>query len=91
MAARISQNPSFVRMSAMRFAELTEWLFGCAHRTTSFPRAAAPRAGAEGQQGSNLDTYVVCLECGRHLAYDWTAMRRKRIPWIRKRGTRAVQ
>ena len=91
MAARISQNPSFVRMSVMRFAELTEWLFGCAHRKTSFPRAAAPRAGAEGQQGSNPDTYVVCLECGRQFAYDWTAMRMKRVSWIRRRGRRAAQ
>ena len=60
--------------------KLTDWLFGCAHRNTSFPRtAAAPGPGVEGQC-SPAETYIVCLECGLHLAYDWTTKRRKRVP-----------
>lgn len=87
MAAGIPQDPGDMRLSAICLAELTDWLFGCAHHHTSFPRTAAPGRGAEGQQSSSADTYVVCLECGRRFPYDWTAMRGKRVPWIRRRGS----
>ena len=44
-------------------------LFGCKHKRISRPmtptkRSAEPR-----------DTYVVCFECGKHLAYDLETMR----------------
>lgn len=29
----------------------------------------------KGQQNTNFETYIVCLECGHHVAYDWTNMR----------------
>jgi len=45
---------------------LTNWLFGCAHRRTGFPFTRRTQAGSE--------TYVVCLECGKHFPYDWGAM-----------------
>ena len=70
----------------MRLAGFTDWLFAVRIATPHFPRCAAPGVGAEGQQGSPADTYIVCLDCGRRFAYDWTAMRMKRVAWIRRRG-----
>ena len=55
---------------------------GCRHRHTSLPfsaaRSPAKASGAEewdrvSQQDSG--PYVVCLDCGRHFAYDWQRMR----------------
>jgi hypothetical protein len=43
-------------------------LFGCAHRHCTFPRTAK-------KQGAVSATYVVCLECGKELPYDWQEMR----------------
>ena len=54
-----------------------ERLFGCSHRTTTFPltpaRNMAGRSAAAiaGRQGA----YVVCLNCGKEFEYDWHAMR----------------
>ncbi len=53
------------------FSRVYDAMFGCRHSRYSFPitirsrRATAPRAG----------TYVVCLDCGKELAYDWNAMK----------------
>lgn len=47
-----------------RSVGLADWLFDCAHRRTTFPMTL-PASG----------TYILCLECGRHFAYDWTTMR----------------
>ena len=54
---------------------LVDWLFGCSHRRKSFPITLRTRHGAEGQQSTEAETYVVCLECGRQFPYDWTTMR----------------
>jgi len=58
-------------------ASLLDWLFGCQHRRTTFPRTL--RAVATAQP----ETYIACLACGRHIAYDWAAMRiaRPPAPW----------
>jgi hypothetical protein len=53
-----------LRRGLGRFADA---LYGCAHRRTGFPITV-------GQQDAQSETYVVCLECGRHLTYDWTKM-----------------
>jgi hypothetical protein len=37
-------------------------LFSCFHQRTTFPLTRASR------------TYVVCLDCGREFAYNWTNM-----------------
>ena len=54
-----------------------ESLFGCSHRTTTFPltptRNMAARSAAA--TGSRQGAYVVCLDCGREFGYDWHAMR----------------
>jgi hypothetical protein len=44
-------------------------LFGCGHRRLSRPVTSAKEAGGPRQ------TYVVCLDCGKRLAYDLTEMR----------------
>ena len=48
---------------------LFEFLFGCRHRRLSRPVTPAK------QPGGAHETYVVCLDCGKRLAYDMTAMR----------------
>lgn len=57
-----------VRMSLAGMANL---LFGCLHGKTTFPITL------------QASTYVVCLECGRHLRYDWSRMRisRRLMAW----------
>ena len=51
------------------FHSILEILFGCSHRTTTFP--LTPRR----DNGRFNGTYVVCLDCGREFGYDWNTMR----------------
>ena len=44
---------------------ILENLFGCAHRSTTFPLTPKRKR----------DMYVVCLDCGKEFSYDWTEMR----------------
>jgi hypothetical protein len=59
------------------FQSLINMLFGCSHQRTTFPltpgRKAAgyPISSATNRNG----TYVVCLDCGKEFAYNWTEMR----------------
>jgi hypothetical protein len=46
-----------------------EGLFGCAHKRTTFPLTPAHKSGNKNA------TYVVCLDCGKEFAYDWSRMR----------------
>jgi hypothetical protein len=46
-------------------------LFGCAHSHYSFPRAVRSRRAAASRL---TGTYVVCLDCGKEMAYDWSNM-----------------
>jgi hypothetical protein len=55
-------------------AKLLDVLFGCWHTHYSFPltvRHGSRRNGAAALTG----TYVVCLDCGKELPYDWEEMR----------------
>jgi hypothetical protein len=54
---------------------LADILYGCAHRRTTFPITLRASGTTDGLQMGPLETYIVCLSCGRHLAYDWSAMR----------------
>jgi hypothetical protein len=45
-------------------------LFGCHHRRLTRPITPVPKPGVP-----SGETYVVCLDCGRQFAYDWTHMR----------------
>lgn len=56
------------------FSRLMDAMFGCWHSHYSFPitiRAGSRRTKAAMRTG----TYVVCLDCGKELAYDWHEMR----------------
>lgn len=56
------------------FSRLMDAMFGCWHSHYSFPitlRAGARRNRAAYRTG----TYVVCLDCGKELPYDWKEMR----------------
>jgi hypothetical protein len=59
----------------VRLVGLADWLNGCAHRKTTFPITLRPSVSVDGEQSAQSDTYIVCLQCGRHFAYDWTMMR----------------
>jgi hypothetical protein len=50
-------------------------LLGCSHRKTTFPITPARKAGFSPAAGTNLATYVVCLDCGKEFGYNWTEMR----------------
>lgn len=53
---------------------ISDFLFGCHHKRTTFPQATKPgvRASAVVRQTA---AYVVCLDCGKEFAYDWQQMR----------------
>ena len=54
--------------------KLLDAVFGCWHQHYSFPitvRTGKRRVGAASLTG----TYVVCLDCGKELGYDWDAMK----------------
>jgi hypothetical protein len=49
--------------------KLLDVLFGCSHRRLTFPMTA--RKGTS----RTRSTYIVCLECGKEFAYDWSLMK----------------
>jgi hypothetical protein len=59
--------------------KLFDFLFGCWHRRLSFPITL--RVGVRRDVTSSLaGTYVVCLDCGKELPYDWTEMKLVETP-----------
>ena len=54
-------------------AKLRDAMFGCWHSNYSFPMTV--RNGRRSRAASVTGTYVVCLDCGRELPYDWHEMR----------------
>jgi hypothetical protein len=54
-------------------AKLFDAVFGCWHNHYSFPITV--RKGRRNSAASLTGTYVVCLDCGKELAYDWDEMR----------------
>jgi hypothetical protein len=52
---------------------LVDAFFGCWHSHYSFPITVRPnlRRGASNVTG----TYVVCLDCGKEMPYDWKEMK----------------
>ena len=50
--------------------KLVDVLLRCPHRHRTFPiKLRSPKTG------KRTGTYVVCLDCGAELAYDWERMR----------------
>src|SRR5205823_13779076 len=83
-AAGMSSHPGVVGLS-MNFDVVTNLmralldravncLWGCTHPRTTFPITLCASVTMDGQPGTQFETYIVCLECGRHLAYDWNSM-----------------
>jgi DNA-directed RNA polymerase subunit RPC12/RpoP len=48
---------------------LLNLLFRCGHRRLTRPVSAAAKPG------THSETYVVCLDCGKQFAYDFTRMK----------------
>jgi len=50
--------------------KLVDIFFGCPHNHCTFPiTMRSPKTG------KRTDMYVVCLDCGAELAYDWERMK----------------
>jgi hypothetical protein len=58
------------------FGSLMECLCGCSHRHSTFPMTLPVSVRPNGGHAAHAETYVVCVDCGRHLPYDWTTMQR---------------
>ncbi len=54
-------------------SRLFESLFGCGHSHYSFPITI--KRGRRSAAALVTGTYVVCLDCGKELAYDWKQMK----------------
>ena len=48
-------------------------LFGCWHKNYSFPRTI--KRSGRSTAAAVTGTYVVCLDCGKELPYDWKTMK----------------
>lgn len=59
----------------VRVRDMANWLFGCSHRRTTFPRTQQAGVSVDGLPRAQPEIYVVCLDCGRQFTYDWTTMR----------------
>jgi len=57
------------------FQSLLSSIFGCTHRRTTFPQTPARRGATYSPHAVRSGTYVVCLDCGKEFAYDWSEMR----------------
>ena len=53
--------------------KILDALFGCWHKQISFPQTSKP--GQRIKAAIPTGTYVVCLDCGTELPYDWKNMR----------------
>jgi len=54
--------------------KLFDAVFGCGHQHYGFPITV--RSGQRRNQAAFLTgMYVVCLDCGREMPYDWNEMR----------------
>lgn len=54
--------------------KLFDAIFGCWHGNYSFP--ISTRKGSRRNSAASLTgTYVVCLDCGKEMPYDWQDMK----------------
>jgi hypothetical protein len=68
------KRPIRVRCGGHMLAKLLDAVFGCWHVHYSFP--ITPRHRFRRTKAASLTgTYVVCLECGTELPYDWNTMK----------------
>jgi len=51
-------------------------MLGCSHNRTTFPLTPSRKNGvSQGPGAMRNGTYIVCLDCGREFAYNWSEMR----------------
>jgi hypothetical protein len=56
--------------------KLVDAFFGCWHQRYSFPITIRSRHSSRpSPAGSLTGMYVVCLDCGKELPYDWQEMK----------------
>jgi hypothetical protein len=55
------------------FSRVVDALFGCWHQHYSFPITIKNGQGSRASYATG--TYVVCLDCGKEMPYDWKQMR----------------
>jgi hypothetical protein len=55
------------------FARVLNAFFGCLHHRYSFPITI--KKGKRSSAAFATGTYVVCLDCGKELPYDWKQMK----------------
>lgn len=55
------------------FSRILDVLFGCTHNRYSFPITV--KKGARSRAAFPTGTYVVCLDCGKEMPYDWKKMK----------------
>jgi hypothetical protein len=73
------------------FDSLANMFFGCSHRNTTFPLTPNRKPGGFSAATARHNTYVVCLDCGRELAYDWDEMRVGKPVTVRGAATTAAE
>jgi hypothetical protein len=59
-------------------AKIVDAFFGCWHQRYSFPITirARSRSGSRRSTAASLTgMYVVCMDCGKELPYDWKEMK----------------
>jgi hypothetical protein len=56
-----------------QMSRLIDALFGCAHKRCTFPITFKP--GRCSHQTTTAGTYIVCLDCGKEIGYDWQKMK----------------
>lgn len=58
------------------FRSLFTAFFGCSHERYTFPQTPKRRGSySPASSATRHGTYVVCLDCGKELAYNWEEMR----------------
>jgi hypothetical protein len=55
------------------FGRIIDAFFGCWHQRYSFPITI--KKGPRSRAAFATGTYVVCLDCGKELPYDWKQMK----------------
>lgn len=70
-------------------AKLFDALFGCWHTHYSFPLTVRP-GSRRSRAAAVTGTYVVCLNCGKELPYDWQEMRIVTNAGSASRGVRSL-
>ena len=70
------------------FSKIMDTLFGCWHQHYSFPITV--RGSHRSAAAATTGTYVVCLDCGKDLAYDWKTMKVVQAPETDHAGVGAL-